>query len=42
MPELIQEAIQSQSAEVDIVSGATDTSFAFIQSLDFALQQAVR
>ncbi len=42
IPELIQEAIQSQSAEVDIVSGATDTSFAFIQSLDAALQQALR
>ena len=40
VPELIQEAIQAQSAEVDVVSGATDTSRAFIQSLQTALQQA--
>jgi uncharacterized protein with FMN-binding domain len=40
MPILIQEAISAQSSQVDIVSGATDTSEAFIQSLDSALQQA--
>lgn len=40
MPLLIQEAIQSQNASVDVVSGATDTSEAFIQSLASALQQA--
>jgi uncharacterized protein with FMN-binding domain len=39
-PELAQEAIQAQSANVDIVSGATDTSNAFIQSLTSALNQA--
>lgn len=40
MPMLTQEAIQSQRAEVDVVTGATDTSDAFIQSLASALQQA--
>ncbi|HEY7032495.1 MAG TPA: FMN-binding protein [Thermomicrobiales bacterium] len=40
MPVLIQEAIQSQRADVDVVTGATDTSEAFIQSLAAALQQA--
>lgn len=40
MPILAQEAIQSQQADVDIVSGATDTSEAFIQSLSSALSQA--
>lgn len=40
MPALISEAIQSQSAQVDGVSGATDTSQAFIQSLGSALAQA--
>lgn len=39
-PMLTQEAIQAQSANVDIVSGATDTSQAFIQSLTSALDQA--
>ncbi len=39
-PWLSQEAIQAQSANVDIVSGATDTSNAFIQSLSAALTQA--
>lgn len=39
-PILIQEAIQAQSANVDIVTGATDTSDAFIQSLTDALAQA--
>lgn len=40
MPILVQEAIQSQRADVDIVTGATDTSDAFIQSLEAALTQA--
>ncbi|MGE5393039.1 MAG: FMN-binding protein [Candidatus Saccharibacteria bacterium] len=40
MPYLKEEAIQAQSANVDIVSGATDTSEAFQQSLSSALSQA--
>ena len=40
MPYLKQEAIQAQSAQVDGVSGATDTSQAFIESLGTALQKA--
>ena len=40
MPTLIQEAIAAQSANVDIVSGATQTSTAFQQSLAAALLQA--
>lgn len=40
MPQLKQEAIQAQSANVDIVSGATDSSQAFMQSLASALSQA--
>jgi uncharacterized protein with FMN-binding domain len=40
MPQLKQQAIQAQSAQVDGVSGATDTSQAFMQSLGDALQQA--
>jgi uncharacterized protein with FMN-binding domain len=40
-PVLRQEAIQAQSANVDIVSGATATSEAFIQSLLSALSQAI-
>jgi uncharacterized protein with FMN-binding domain len=39
-PQLTSEAIQAQSANVDIVSGATDSSQAFIQSLTDALTQA--
>jgi uncharacterized protein with FMN-binding domain len=39
-PQLSSEAIQAQSANVDIVSGATDTSEAFMQSLSDALSQA--
>lgn len=41
MPYLQQEAIQAQSAHVNGVSGATDTSIAFAQSLSSALQQAM-
>ena len=40
MPYLKQEALQAQSANVDIVSGATDSSMAFQQSLASALSQA--
>lgn len=40
MPMLRQEAIQAQSANVQIISGATFTSQAFIQSLQNALNQA--
>jgi uncharacterized protein with FMN-binding domain len=40
LPILQSEAIQAQSSTVDIVSGATDTSNAFISSLDSALSQA--
>ncbi|SRR6266568_1069328 len=40
MPILKQEAIQAQNANVDIVSGATDSSRAFIESLASALTQA--
>jgi uncharacterized protein with FMN-binding domain len=39
-PQLTTEAIQAQSANVDIVTGATDSSDAFIQSLSDALSQA--
>jgi uncharacterized protein with FMN-binding domain len=39
-PYLQQEAIQAQSANVDIISGATLTSEAFIQSLESALLNA--
>jgi uncharacterized protein with FMN-binding domain len=41
MPYLQQEAIQAQSANVNIISGATDTSQAFIQSLSAALSHAM-
>ena len=40
MPRLKSQAIQAQSAQVDGVSGATDTSQAFVQSLSDALNQA--
>lgn len=40
MPYLKSEAIQAQNANVNVVSGATQTSEAFIQSLSAALQQA--
>lgn len=39
-PQLTSEAIQAQNANVDIVTGATDSSEAFIQSLSDALSQA--
>ena len=40
MPDLQQEAIQSQSSNVQVISGATYTSQAFIQSLASAFAQA--
>ncbi len=40
MPYLEQEAIQAQSANVNMISGATLTSEGFIQSLQSALSQA--
>jgi uncharacterized protein with FMN-binding domain len=40
MPVLKSEAIQAQSATVDVVSGATQTSQGFMQSLADALSQA--
>lgn len=39
-PRLVSEAIQAQSANVDAITGATDTSQAFMQSLTDALSQA--
>lgn len=41
LPNLVSEAVRSQSANVDIVSGATDTSMAFRESLGSALGQAL-
>ena len=40
MPWLTQEAVQVQNANVDLISGATFTSQAFVQSLQSALDQA--
>lgn len=40
MPQLTQEVITAQQANVDIVTGATDTSQAFIESLTAALHRA--
>ena len=40
MPILIQETIQAQSTGLDLVSGATDTSYAFQQSLQSAILKA--
>lgn len=40
VPDLTTEAIQAQSASVDIISGATLTSEAFVQSLQSALKAA--
>lgn len=39
-PYLTQEAITAQTANVNIISGATETSLAFKQSLSFALASA--
>lgn len=40
MPLLKQETLQVQSAHVDVISGATQTSNAFIQSLGTAIEKA--
>jgi uncharacterized protein with FMN-binding domain len=40
LPILIQETTQSQSAQIDMVSGATYTSEGYLQSLQSALDQA--
>jgi uncharacterized protein with FMN-binding domain len=40
LPILIQETMQSQSSGVDLVSGATDSSDAFAQSLQSAILRA--
>jgi uncharacterized protein with FMN-binding domain len=40
MPRLTSEAISAQTANVNVVSGATDTSNAFVQSLASALVKA--
>jgi uncharacterized protein with FMN-binding domain len=40
LPILIRETTQSQSANIDMVSGATYTSTGYIQSLQSALDQA--
>jgi uncharacterized protein with FMN-binding domain len=40
LPLLVQEAIQAQSGKVNVISGATDSSRAFSQSLQSALVKA--
>ena len=40
LPYLVQETLKAQSANIQLVSGATDTSYAFAQSLQAALLQA--
>jgi len=39
-PLLRSEALQAQSAHIDIISGATYTSISYAQSLESALRQA--
>lgn len=40
LPYLVQEAVQAQSSKVNTISGASDTSMAFRESLSSALSQA--
>ena len=40
LPILIQETLDAQSADIDMVSGATVTSDGYLQSLQSALDQA--
>ncbi len=40
LPVLIQETLDQQSAQIDMVSGATVTSVGYLQSLQSALDQA--
>lgn len=42
VPRLREETLQAQSVYIDVVSGATQTSQAYIQSLSVALQKAYR
>ena len=42
VPQLVSETMQAQSAQVDMVSGATYTSEGYQQSLQSALDQAHR
>lgn len=40
LPYLVQEAVQSQNAQINLISGATFTSMAFVKSLGTALAKA--
>jgi uncharacterized protein with FMN-binding domain len=40
LPQLVQETLDAQSAQIDMVSGATVTSEGYLQSLQSALDQA--
>ena len=40
LPWLVQEAVQVQTSQVNLISGATMTSMAFTRSLDSALRKA--
>ncbi len=40
LPELVQETLSAQSADIDMVSGATVTSDGYVESLQSALDQA--
>ena len=40
LPILIQNTLDTQSANIDMVSGATFTSYGYLQSLQGALDQA--
>ena len=40
VPQLVQETLQAQSAQIDMVSGATYTSDGYVTSLQSALDQA--
>jgi uncharacterized protein with FMN-binding domain len=42
IPQLQNETLQAQSAQIDMVSGATYTSEGYLQSLQSALDQAAR
>jgi len=42
LPILVQETLDAQSADIDMVSGATVTSDGYVQSLQAALDQAGR
>ena len=39
LPYLIQETLQAQNANIQLISGATDSSYAFAQSLQAAILQ---